>query len=97
MGQLDKEENAREGKQAKGYKMDGPVAFLLPVKLNEMPAMLLLVTMDIGGPVGKPGPYIEEKADDRHDGVKYAGGDGQLEKEIRFVWFVHNYSFAARR
>jgi hypothetical protein len=81
-----------------GVILHRPVQVLLPpVKPAKMPRVVFGTPVDIGRPVSKPGPDIEEKADDRNDCAEQAGGHRQLEQEIRSVWFVHNHSLATRK
>ncbi len=97
VGKLDQKKNAQQGKKSKGDKMDRAVAFLPLIEHAEMPAVILGTDMEIGRPVGEPGPDVEEKTDDRHNGADQTGGDGQLDKEIRCGGFVHNRFFGAMR
>ena len=77
--------------------MDRPVSLFPPIEQVKMPRVIFGAGMDLGRPVGEPGPDIKEKADDRYNGADQTGGDIQLDEEIRYGGFVHNRFFGAMR
>jgi hypothetical protein len=83
IGQVDKDEHAKQDEERKRDKVEGLILLFFFVKVCEACHF---------GPVGEARFYIQEKGDDRHDSIADTGDDVKDEPHFRCVWWIRSLS-----